>query len=111
MKHAPEHDGYFTKAMAADTPCYVVTVVKARRKGKILTDYLRNQRGATAVAPYSSRARPGAAVSLPLSWDELGPDIEPGHFTVMNMPTRLGALAQDPWQDFHAAAVPLVAKG
>ncbi len=105
----------FTKAMAvamaADAPeSYVATVVKARRKGKILIDYLRNQRGATAVAPYSSRARPGAAVSAPLSWDDLGPEMGPDHFTVLNMAVRLGALDQDPWQNFHAVAVPLTAK-
>ncbi|TIP81196.1 MAG: hypothetical protein E5X63_28890, partial [Mesorhizobium sp.] len=65
------------------------------------------QRGATAVAPYSTRARPGAAVSMPLSWDELGPAIGPAYFTVENTPTRLASLASDPWQDFRAAAVPI----
>ena len=99
----------FTKAMAdqmaADSPeRYVSTISKAKRKGKILIDYLRNQRGMTAVAPYSLRARPGAAVSMPLSWDELSPVIGPTHFTILNTPTRLAALESDPWQDFHAAA-------
>ena len=91
--------------MAQDNPDrYVATIVKAKREGKIFVDYLRNQRGATAVAPYSTRARPGAAVSMPLEWDELGPEIGPAHFTVENTPARLGALARDPWQDFRAAA-------
>jgi len=106
----------FTKAMAvamaADAPnSYVSTISKAQRTGKILIDYLRNQRGATAVAPYSSRARTVAAVSAPLSWDELGPDIGPDHLTILNMSSRVAALDHDPWHDFHTAAVPLFSKG
>jgi bifunctional non-homologous end joining protein LigD len=95
-------------SMAADAPArYVATIAKAKRKGKILIDYLRNQRGATAVAAWSTRARPGAAVSTPLAWDELGPEIGPAHFTVANLPARLAALPTDPWEDFRRAAAPL----
>ena len=102
----------FTKgladAMASDAPDrFVSTITKSKRQGKILIDCLRNQRGATAVAAYSTRARPGAAVSAPLSWDELGPGIGPDYFTVDTMPTRLAALASDPWDGFRAAAAPL----
>jgi bifunctional non-homologous end joining protein LigD len=102
----------FTKALAdamsADSPDrYVATVTKSKRKGKILVDYLRNGRGATAVAPYSTRARPGAAVSMPLEWGELSPAIGPDYFTVNNAPPRLAALDADPWEDFWTAAVPL----
>lgn len=102
----------FTKAladaMAADSPDrYVATIAKAKRSGKILIDYLRNQRGQTAVAPYSTRARPGAPVSAPLAWEELSPAIGPAYFTVLNMPTRLAALGTDPWSDFRKAAAPL----
>jgi bifunctional non-homologous end joining protein LigD len=102
----------FTKAiadaMASDSPHrFVSTVTKSKRRGKILVDYLRNQRGATAVAPYSTRARPGAAVSMPLAWDELSPGIGPSYFNVNNAPTRLNSLTSDPWEDFRAAAVPL----
>jgi bifunctional non-homologous end joining protein LigD len=102
----------FTKgiadAMAADSPDrYVSTITKSKRRGKILIDYLRNQRGSTAVAPYSTRARPGAAVSMPLSWEELSPAIGPDYFTVLNVPTRLAALRSDPWADFRKAAEPL----
>ncbi|MCF6118362.1 DNA ligase D [Mesorhizobium muleiense] len=102
----------FTKAiadsMAADSPNrYVSTITKSKRRGKILVDYLRNQRGATAVASYSTRARPGAAVSMPLAWDELGPSVGPAYFTVENTPTRLASVSSDPWQDFRAAAAPI----
>ncbi|MFD1703475.1 DNA ligase D [Methylopila henanensis] len=95
-------------AMSFDDPSrYVATVSKAKRRGKILVDYLRNGRGATAVAPYSTRARPGAAVSAPLSWDELGPGVGPAQFTVDNMPARLAAMASDPWENFRKAAAPI----
>jgi bifunctional non-homologous end joining protein LigD len=104
----------FTKsiadAMAADSPeLYVSTIPKARRHGKILIDYLRNQRGMTAVAPYSTRARAGAPVSMPLGWDELAPEIGPAYFTVRNTPTRLASLGPDPWADFRASAAPIEA--
>lgn len=95
-------------AMAADSPdSYVSTITKSKRKGKILIDYLRNGRGATAVAPYSTRARDGAAVSMPIGWDELGPDIGPAYFTVENAPARLANLGSDPWADFRKAEAPL----
>ena len=102
----------FTKRMAeemaADSPeRFVATITKSKRKGRILIDYLRNQRGATAVAPYSTRARPGAPVSMPLAWEELGEAIGPQHFNVGNALARLMNLGHDPWGDFRAAAVPL----
>ncbi len=95
-------------AMAADSPDrYVSTVTKSKRHGKILIDYLRNGRGATAVAPYSTRARPGAPVSMPLSWEELGPGIGPAHFTVNNAAARLAQISSDPWADFRKAEAPI----
>ncbi len=98
----------FADAMAADSPdAYVSTIPKARRQGKILIDYLRNQRGATAIAPYGARARPGAPVSMPLDWEELSPAIGPAHFTIANAPTRLASLSKNPWENFHEAAAPL----
>jgi bifunctional non-homologous end joining protein LigD len=101
----------FTKSiadsMAADSPDrFVSTIPKARRHGKILIDYLRNQRGMTAVAAYSTRARPGAAVSMPLAWEELAPEIGPAYFTIRNTPARLSS-SPDPWADFRAAAAPI----
>ncbi len=95
-------------AMAADAPeRFVATIAKARRRGRILVDYLRNGRGATAVAPYSTRARKGAPVAMPLNWDELAPDIGPAYFTVENSPGRLANLRSDPWEDFRKAEVAL----
>jgi bifunctional non-homologous end joining protein LigD len=99
--------GRLAKTMAADSPeSFVATITKAKRTGKILIDYLRNGRNNTAVAPYSSRARPGAAVSMPLAWNDLGEAIGPAHFTVANAPAHLRNTA-DPWADFRAAAAPL----
>ena len=60
------------RAMAADDPTrYVATMSKTKRTGKVFIDYLRNTRGATAIAPFSSRARPGAHVAVPVSWPQL----------------------------------------
>jgi bifunctional non-homologous end joining protein LigD len=58
--------------MAAQNPDrYVATMSKAKRKGRIFIDWLRNERGSTAIAPYSLRARPGAPVAVPVTWEEL----------------------------------------
>ena len=84
-------------AVAADSDRYVTVMTKAKRTGKIFIDFFRNDRGSTAVAPYSTRARPGAPVATPLDWREATPDLTPGHFTVETMPRRLAQLAEDPW--------------
>ncbi len=81
---------------------YVTTMSKAKRKGKIFIDFFRNTRGATSIAPYSTRARTGAPVSTPLHWDELTPELGPADFTVHNLPARLAQLRRDPWEDFFA---------
>jgi bifunctional non-homologous end joining protein LigD len=89
------------EAMVADSPDrYVAKMSKRLRAGHIFVDYLRNGRGATAVAAYSTRSRPGAPVSTPLSWDELGPDVRGAHFRVDNLPARLAHLKRDPWSGF-----------
>jgi bifunctional non-homologous end joining protein LigD len=77
---------------------YTINMAKAARNGKIFVDYLRNDRGATAVAAYSTRARPGAPVSTPLGWNELTPAIRSDHFHVGNLPARLRSLKSDPWE-------------
>jgi bifunctional non-homologous end joining protein LigD len=76
---------------------YVATMSKAVRRGKIFIDYLRNGRGATAVAPYSTRALPQASVSTPLAWDELSESIRADHFRIGNLRQRLAVLRHDPW--------------
>jgi bifunctional non-homologous end joining protein LigD len=89
-----------SRVMAADDPDrYVATMSKAKRKGKIFIDYLRNQRGATAIAPYSTRSRPGAYIALPVSWKTLA-DLKTAH------PVEIGKSAQaisgrDPWPTYQ----------
>jgi bifunctional non-homologous end joining protein LigD len=73
---------------------------KQKRKGKIYVDFLRNARGATAIAAYSTRAKPGAPVSVPLSWDELSVDLRSDHFTVDNVLDRLTGMRRDPWRTY-----------
>jgi bifunctional non-homologous end joining protein LigD len=99
--------------MAADRPeRYTATSVKRERQGRIYVDYLRNGRGATAIAPYSTRARPGAPVAVPIAWDELSPALKPNQFTVANLPARLARLKRDPWRDMVKVkqVLPYVAK-
>jgi len=79
---------------------YTINPFKSARRGRIFVDYLRNVRGATAVAAYSPRARPGAPVSTPLSWTELESTTRPEDFTVQTVPSRLRRLREDPWVDY-----------
>ncbi|HEX4129755.1 MAG TPA: DNA ligase D [Pirellulales bacterium] len=81
----------------ADPDHFTSNMSKAARTGKIYIDYLRNGRGATAVAAYSSRARDGATVSTPLDWKELTANLKPAEFTVRTVPARLAKLRRDPW--------------
>jgi bifunctional non-homologous end joining protein LigD len=87
-------------AMAADSPQrYAAKITKALRAGKIFVDYLRNSLEQTSVAAYSTRARAGAPVSVPLSWEELGRLRAANEYTVLNLGKRLGSLKSDPWKD------------
>ena len=79
---------------------YIATMSKAKRSGKIFIDYLRNTRGATAIAPYSTRAKVSASVAVPLAWEELSTKIKPDSFDVKNLNKRLKPLKEDPWKDF-----------
>ncbi len=85
-------------SMVADDPeRYVASATKSKRNKRIFIDYLRNSREATAVAPYSTRARPGAPVSVPIDWSELGTFKDMNQYTVLNLPARLAKLGKDPW--------------
>ena len=79
---------------------FTAKIAKARRPNKVFVDYLRNSETASAVAAFSPRARPGAGVSVPLSWDELGSQDVRGRFTVLNVEKRLARLKADPWKDY-----------
>jgi bifunctional non-homologous end joining protein LigD len=76
---------------------FVATSAHAKRTGKIYVDYLRNARGATAIASYSTRARPGATVATPVTWDELTPELHPEDYHIGTVPERLARLSNDPW--------------
>ncbi len=79
---------------------YVSHMAKSARQGKIFIDYLRNVRGATSVAAYSTRAKAQAPVSVPLGWDELTPTIKSDYYTIANLPRRLAGLKTDPWAKY-----------
>jgi bifunctional non-homologous end joining protein LigD len=88
-------------AMARDRPdTYVATLSKRARSGRIFIDYLRNGRGSTAVAPYSTRSLPQASVSTPIGWDEVSEGLKSDHYTVDNIGHRLKFLQRDPWEGF-----------
>jgi bifunctional non-homologous end joining protein LigD len=88
---------------------YTTNMAKAARKDKIFLDYLRNGRGATFVAPYSPRARPGAPVATPIRWDELAHGIDPMAFTIQSVPRRLAVLRDDPWAGIEKLAQSITA--
>lgn len=86
---------------------YVVNMSKSKRRGKIFLDYLRNDRGSTWVAPYSTRARDGAPVSTPIDWRELGRLKSSAAFTLESLPRRLKTRRSDPWKELAQSAVSL----
>ena len=89
----------FAAALAGSHPVdFVATSTKSIRNRKIFVDYLRNGRGATAVASYSLRGRPGAPVAVPLRWEELGRIKSGAAFDLRTTPARLKRLRRDPWE-------------
>jgi len=92
--------------MARDNPdLYLIKMTKSLREGRIFLDYLRNDRMATAVAPLSPRARPGATVSMPLTWTQVKSDLDPKRFTVRTVPALLAKTSA--WEDYCEGQRPL----
>ena len=89
----------FADAMATSEPQrFLATASKKLRNKRIFIDYLRNGRGATAVASYSLRARPGAPVAMPVSWNELSKIKRADAFTLQDVPGKLKRRRKDPWE-------------
>ncbi len=86
---------------------YLVNMSTKLRAGKIFLDYLRNDRMATAVGPLSPRARPGAPVSMPLTWSQVGPKLDPARYTVRTVPALL--LKSKAWAAYFESERPLEA--
>lgn len=78
---------------------YTTDVRKDRRHGRVYLDYLRNVRAGTAVAAYSLRAVPGAAVSVPIGWDEVSVE-HPVNLALPDVLRRLAQGLSDPWQEY-----------
>ena len=98
----------FAKAIAhhledIDPETYVANASKRARRGRVFVDYLRNGRGATAVAPFSPRARPEATVATPLAWSEVTASLDPRRFTMKTVPARIARRKRDPWAGFFDA--------
>jgi len=98
--------GAFSEQIAGlDPKRFVATMSKTKRKGRIFIDYFRNHRGATAIAPYSARARGTAPIATPVSWAELRTISAASQFKLRDMPARLAD--SDPWADYDKSAVTL----
>jgi bifunctional non-homologous end joining protein LigD len=97
----------FAEALAqAEPERFTAALSKAKRKGRIFIDYLRNQRGATAVMPYVVRARPGASVAAPVTWSELAGIDKAGAFTMRDRDVlleRAGSRALRGWGEAEQA--------
>ncbi len=93
----------FVSVLATQRPdLFTALMAKRERPGRVFIDYLRNAHGATAVCAYSTRARPGAHVSVPVAWDELT-GLDPSAYDIRSVPRRLAALHRDPWAGYEAA--------
>ncbi len=94
------------KVMAADAPTrFLTTMAKKERTGRIFLDYLRNDRTATAVAPFSPRGRPGAPVSMPITWREVRKGLDPARYTIRTVPALVRKLKA--WTDYGEGERPL----
>jgi bifunctional non-homologous end joining protein LigD len=89
---------------------YTANPLKRTREGKIFVDYLRNQRGSSAIVVYSTRAKEGAPVACPLRWDELKALRSASPYTVKTLPVRLKKLSKDPWEGYFKLRQSITAK-
>ena len=104
----------FARALAEtmekhDRSRFTTAFAKAGRERKVLIDYLRNNRTNTSVAAFSTRARPGAPVSMTLKWEEVSPTSEPPAWNIANAEERLRSLRKDPWKDYWTSRQRLTA--
>jgi bifunctional non-homologous end joining protein LigD len=114
LTHDPKLDWPTAKAfarevcarLADDAPDrYLINMAKAKRAGKIFLDYLRNDRMSTAVAPLSPRGRPGAPVSMPVTWAQVKTGLDPKRYTLRTAPALIGR--SKAWEGYDVAARPL----
>jgi bifunctional non-homologous end joining protein LigD len=95
----------FAIALATAEPeRFTANLSKAARTGRMFLDYLRNQRGATAIMPYSTRARPGAPVAAPIGWEELDDYQSGGHFTLRDRDLLIERAVSRPLQGWGEAS-------
>jgi bifunctional non-homologous end joining protein LigD len=98
----------FARALATELArsapsMFTTKMSKRERGGRVFVDYLRNAEGATAVAAYSLRARPGLPVSMPIPWTALRNDVRGGSFNLRNVPALVKKRKTDPWAGYEAA--------
>ena len=79
---------------------FTANMSKAKRQGKMYVDYVRNNRGSTSIAPFSTRAKEQATVAVPLKWSELSGRIRPDSYNVETLANRLRRLRDDPWEGY-----------
>ncbi len=89
---------FATKLAESQPDLYTANLSKRERRGKIFIDWLRNQRGATAICPYSTRAKSGAPVATPVSWEELNFIESASQFSIQDVIKRLKK--PDPWSSY-----------
>jgi bifunctional non-homologous end joining protein LigD len=94
----------------ADAETYTINPLKRERRSRIFIDYLRNDRGATAVAGYCVRARPNAGVAMPLTWAALEPGLNPKQYNIKTVPRLVRARREDPWRGLYKSRQTISAK-
>lgn len=87
---------------------FTANLSKKRRVGRVFVDYLRNHKTASAILPYSSRARAGATVATPVTWREVTAKLDPSKFTIKTVPARIARQKTDPWDGYEEARRELI---